>query len=37
VPPDPVDPYFAAALPSGMPYSIIGCDRLDDLIQQLSE
>jgi 5-(aminomethyl)-3-furanmethanol phosphate kinase len=26
-----VDPYFASALPAGMPYVLIGWDRLDDL------
>jgi 5-(aminomethyl)-3-furanmethanol phosphate kinase len=30
-PAQPVDPYFVAALPSGMPYTVISCDRLDQL------
>jgi 5-(aminomethyl)-3-furanmethanol phosphate kinase len=34
--PDPVDPYFFTALPVGLPYSVIGCDRLEELFQQLS-
>jgi 5-(aminomethyl)-3-furanmethanol phosphate kinase len=29
--PEPVDPYFARALPVGMPHSVIGCDRMDQL------
>jgi aspartokinase-like uncharacterized kinase len=33
---DPVDPYFTTALPSGMAYSIIGWDRLEELTQRLS-
>jgi 5-(aminomethyl)-3-furanmethanol phosphate kinase len=28
---DTVDPYFASALPAGMPYTLLGWDRLDDL------
>lgn len=28
---DPVDPYFATALPHGMPCSILGCERLEEL------
>jgi 5-(aminomethyl)-3-furanmethanol phosphate kinase len=36
-PQDPVDPYFATALPNGMPYSVVGCDRLEELTQRLSE
>jgi 5-(aminomethyl)-3-furanmethanol phosphate kinase len=28
---DPVDPYFATALPAGMPYFIMGSDRMDEL------
>jgi aspartokinase-like uncharacterized kinase len=34
---DPVDPYFATALPAGMPYSIVGADRVDELSRQLNE
>lgn len=26
---EPVDPYFTRALPLGMPYSVVGCDRLE--------
>jgi hypothetical protein len=33
---DPVDPYFATTLPAGMPYSIVGCDRMDELVTRLS-
>ncbi|HEX5962379.1 MAG TPA: hypothetical protein VFY42_01540 [Gemmatimonadales bacterium] len=33
--PDPVDPYFATALPSGMPYRVVRCDRLDGLAELL--
>jgi aspartokinase-like uncharacterized kinase len=32
----PVDPYFAIALPSGMPYYIVGCDRLEELAERLT-
>jgi aspartokinase-like uncharacterized kinase len=35
-PADPVDPYFATALPSGMSYSVVGCDQLGELSNQLS-
>jgi aspartokinase-like uncharacterized kinase len=35
-PAQPVDPYFVTALPSGMPYSVVGCDRLEELTLQLS-
>ena len=28
---DPVDPYFSRAMPAGMPYCVIGCDRLEML------
>lgn len=31
-----VDPYFTTALPRGMPYSVIGYDRIEQLPQQLS-
>jgi aspartokinase-like uncharacterized kinase len=34
---DPVDPYFATALPAGLPYSIMGWDRMDQLAILLSE
>jgi aspartokinase-like uncharacterized kinase len=34
--PDPVDPYFARALPVGLPYSVVGCDRLDQLFEDLT-
>jgi aspartokinase-like uncharacterized kinase len=34
--PEPVDSYFARALPVGMPYSVIGCDRLDQLAGPLT-
>jgi aspartokinase-like uncharacterized kinase len=33
---DPVDPYFATTLPAGMPYSILGCDRMEELATRLS-
>jgi 5-(aminomethyl)-3-furanmethanol phosphate kinase len=32
----PVDPYFATALPGGIPYSVVGCDRLERLAELLS-
>ncbi len=35
--PDPVDSYFATTLPAGMPYSIVGWDRMDELVTRLSE
>jgi hypothetical protein len=31
-----VDPHFATTLPAGMPYSILGCDRIDELATRLS-
>ena len=34
---DPVDPYFATTLPAGMPHSILGCDRMDELATRLSD
>jgi aspartokinase-like uncharacterized kinase len=34
--PEPVDPYFSIALPVGMAYSIISCDRLEELPQALT-
>jgi 5-(aminomethyl)-3-furanmethanol phosphate kinase len=33
---DPVDPYFATTLPAGMPYSILGWDRMDELVTRLT-
>ena len=33
---DPVDPYFATTLPAGMPYSIMGWDRMDELVTRLT-
>jgi aspartokinase-like uncharacterized kinase len=35
-PAEPVDPYFATALPSGMPFSVLGCDQLDELPARLT-
>ena len=32
-----VDPYFTTTLPAGMPYWIVGCDRMDELVARLSE
>jgi 5-(aminomethyl)-3-furanmethanol phosphate kinase len=32
-----VDAYFTAALPRGLPYSVIGYDRIEQLPQRLSE
>jgi 5-(aminomethyl)-3-furanmethanol phosphate kinase len=34
--PNPVDPYFSMTLPAGMPYSIVGCDRIEELSQELT-
>jgi 5-(aminomethyl)-3-furanmethanol phosphate kinase len=34
--PNPVDPCFPATLPAGMPYSIIGWNRIDELATRLS-
>jgi len=34
---DPVDPHFATTLPAGLPYLVIGCDRLEELTQGLSD
>jgi 5-(aminomethyl)-3-furanmethanol phosphate kinase len=31
-----LDPYFTTALPQGMPYSVLGYDRIEQLRQQLS-
>ena len=33
---EPVDPYFASALPYGMEWSLVACDRLDDFAETLS-
>jgi 5-(aminomethyl)-3-furanmethanol phosphate kinase len=33
---DPVDSYFSTALPAGMPFSIVGCDRIEELLQELN-
>jgi 5-(aminomethyl)-3-furanmethanol phosphate kinase len=33
---EPVDRYFSTALPAGLPYSIIGCDRIEELSQELT-
>jgi 5-(aminomethyl)-3-furanmethanol phosphate kinase len=33
---EPVDPYFTMTLPAGMPYSVLGCDRIDELASRLS-
>lgn len=33
---DLVDPYFVSSLPVGMPYSIMGCDRMDELATRLT-
>lgn len=35
-PPAPLDPYFVRALPWGMPYSVVGCDRLELLAGSLT-
>jgi aspartokinase-like uncharacterized kinase len=32
----PVDPYFATTLPAGMPYAIVGYDKIDDLPDAIS-
>jgi 5-(aminomethyl)-3-furanmethanol phosphate kinase len=34
--PDVVDAYFSSTVPAGMPVSVIGCDRLDDLEVRLT-
>jgi len=31
-----MDPYFTTALPQGMPYSVVGYDRIEQLCQRLS-
>jgi 5-(aminomethyl)-3-furanmethanol phosphate kinase len=33
---DPVDSYFFTALPAGMPYSIVGADRIEEVAAELS-
>jgi aspartokinase-like uncharacterized kinase len=33
---EPVDPYFMTALPAGLPYSIVGVDRIEELARELS-
>jgi len=33
---DPVDPHFETALPYGMSYSILGCDRIEELRRRLT-
>lgn len=35
--PDPVDRHFLAAIPAGLPYWVVGCDRLEDLNQRLTD
>lgn len=35
-PSNSVDPYFSMALPAGMPYSILGWDRIEELSQELT-
>ena len=32
----PVDPHFCSTLPAGMPYAILGCDRIEELSQELT-
>lgn len=34
---EPVDPYFTSALPYGLQWSVVGCDRLDDFAGTLSD
>lgn len=36
-PAEALDPSFATTLPAGMPYWIVGCDRMDELVARLSE
>jgi hypothetical protein len=31
-----VDSYFASALPYGMPWSLVACDRMEELAEKLS-
>jgi 5-(aminomethyl)-3-furanmethanol phosphate kinase len=33
---NPVDPYFSTTLPAGMPYCIVGFDRIEELTQELT-
>jgi 5-(aminomethyl)-3-furanmethanol phosphate kinase len=33
---EPVDSYFTTALPHGMPWSLLGCDRVEELAAKLS-
>lgn len=33
---NPVDPYFTTTLPAGLPYSVLGCDRIEELARRLS-
>jgi aspartokinase-like uncharacterized kinase len=33
---EPVDSYFASALPFGMPWSLVACDRMEELAEMLS-
>ncbi|HZA94368.1 MAG TPA: hypothetical protein VE420_17220, partial [Gemmatimonadales bacterium] len=35
-PDEPVDPYFASALPYGMPCSLVACDRMEEFSERLS-
>jgi hypothetical protein len=35
-PSEPVDRYFSTTLAAGMPYSIIGCDRIEELSKELT-
>jgi aspartokinase-like uncharacterized kinase len=35
--PEPVDRHFLAALPAGLPYWIVGCDRLEELSQRFTD
>jgi aspartokinase-like uncharacterized kinase len=33
---EPVDSYFTSALPYGMPWSLVACDRMEELAEKLS-
>ena len=33
---EPVDSYFASALPYGMPWSLLACDRMEEFAERLS-
>ncbi len=33
---EPVDSYFTSALPYGMPWSLVACDRLEDFVERLN-